>query len=93
MGRRSIAEKLFERHEKKEKGGSTWLVVYDFTRSRPPTRFWDNLKRLQDMTDEGSLIQYSVFMTRDMRGALAAVDLVKHYKGDVMLFKGELFPV
>ena len=93
MGRRSIAEKLFERHEKKEKGGSTWLVVYDFTRSRPPTRFWDNLKRLQEMIGEGSLVQYSVFMTRDMRGALAAVDLVKHYKGDVMLFKGELFPV
>ena len=93
MGRRSIAEKLFERHEKKEKGGSTWLVVYDFTRSRPPTRFWDNLKRLQILTGEGTLVQYSVFMTRDMRGALAAVDLVKHYKGDVMLFKGELFPV
>jgi len=92
MGRRSIAEKLFERHEKKEKGNSTWLVVYDFTRSRPPTKFWDNLKRLQDMTNEGTLVQYSVFMTHDMRGALAAVDLVKHYKGDVMLFRGQQVP-
>ena len=92
MGRRSIAKKLYEAHVDKEKGDSTWLVVYNFTRSRPPTKFWDNLKRLQDMTDEGSLIQYSVFMTRDTRGALAAVDLVKHYKGDAMLFKGQQVP-
>jgi hypothetical protein len=91
MGRRSIADKLFERHKKKEKGDSTMLVVYDFTVSRPPTKFWDNLKRLQDLS-EGSLVQYSVFMTRDMRGALAAVDLVKHYKGDVMLFRGQQVP-
>ena len=92
MGRRSIADILFERHEKKEKGDSTCLVVYDFTRSRPPTKFWDNLKRLQDMTNEGTLVQYSVFMTHDMRGALAAVDLVKHYKGDAMLFRGQQVP-
>ena len=93
MGRRSVAEKLFERHEKKERGDSTWLVVYDFTGSRPPTKFWDNLKRLQSLTGEGTLVQYSVFMTRDMRGALTAVDLVKHYKGDVILFKGDQVPV
>ena len=37
----------------------------------------------------GALVQYSVFMTRDMRGAYAAVDLVKHYRGDVMLFQGQ----
>ena len=92
MGRRSIADKLFERHEKKERGDSTWLVVYDFTKSRPPTKFWDNLKRLQDMTGEGSLVQYSVLVTHDMRGALAAVDLVKHYKGDVILFRGKQVP-
>ena len=44
------------------------------------------------MTGEGTLIQYSVFMTQDMRGALAAVDLVKHYKGDAMLFRGQQVP-
>jgi hypothetical protein len=88
MGRKSIAEKMYQRHEHKEKGESTWLVVYDFTKSKPPTNFWDNLKRLQNLS-EGSLVQYSVFMTRDMRGAYAAVDLVKHYKGDALLFKGQ----
>ncbi|MCK4702403.1 hypothetical protein KAT55_03495, partial [Candidatus Bathyarchaeota archaeon] len=92
MGRKSIAEKLFQRHEHKDNGDSAWLVVYDFTKTKPPTKFWDNLKRLQILTGEGSLVQYSVFLTHDMRGALAAADLVKHYKGDVMLFKGELFP-
>ena len=91
MGRKSIAEKLFQRHEHKDEGDSTWLVVYDFTRSKPPTKFWDNLKRLQTIS-EGSLVQYSVFMTPDMRGALAAVDLVKHYKGDAMLFRGQQVP-
>jgi hypothetical protein len=88
MGRKSVAEKMFQRHEHKDKGEDTWLVVYDFT--KPPTRFWDNLGRLLDMTDAGALVQYSVFMTRDMRGAYAAVDLVKHYRGDVMLFQGQL---
>ena len=92
MGRKSIAEKLYEAHKNKGRGDSTWLVVYDFTRSRPPTKFWDNLKRLQSLTGAGTLVQYSVFMTRDMRGALAAVDLVKHYKGDVMLFRGQQVP-
>ena len=92
MGRKSIAEKMYQRHEHKEKGESMWLVVYDFTRSKPPTKFWDNLKRLQDMTDEGSLVQYSVFMTRDKRGAHAAVDLVKHYRGDALLFEGQRVP-
>jgi hypothetical protein len=89
MGRKSVAEKMLQRHENKDKGESTWLVVYDFTKSKPPTRFWDNLRRLQDFTDAGALVQYSVFMTRDKRGAYAAVDLVKYYKGDVMLFKGQ----
>ena len=60
--------------------------------SKPPTKFWDNLKRLQSLTGEGTLVQYSVFMTGDMRGALAAVDLVKHYKGDVMLFRWQQVP-
>ena len=67
-------------------------MVYDFTRSKPTTKFWDNLKRLQDRTDEGSLVQYSVFMTRDKRGAYAAVDLVKHYRGDALLFEGQRVP-
>jgi hypothetical protein len=44
MGRKSIAEKLYQRHEHKDKGDTTWLVVYDFTRSKPP-KFWENLKR------------------------------------------------
>ena len=67
-------------------------MVYDLTRFKPPTKFWDNLKRLQDMTDKSALIQYSVFMTRDMRGALAAADLVKHYEGDVFLYRGQQVP-
>jgi hypothetical protein len=35
----------------------------------------------------GTLVQYSVFVTSNMKGAYDAVDLVKPYKGDALLFK------
>jgi len=44
MGRKNIVEKMYPCHEHREKGDSTWLVVYDFTRSKPPPKFWDNLR-------------------------------------------------
>ncbi len=44
------------------------------------------------MTEAENLVQYRVFTASDMRGALVAVDLVKHYKGDVILFKDQQVP-
>ena len=37
----------------------------------------------------GSLIQYSVFVTDGRRSAWAMVRLVRHYGGEVAVFKGE----
>jgi hypothetical protein len=47
------------------------LVMYDFD-SKPNQRFWLNLKRLVRLLGEGSMVQYSVFMTRSKRGAIEA---------------------
>ncbi|MBD3207111.1 hypothetical protein GF319_12320 [Candidatus Bathyarchaeota archaeon] len=92
MGRESIADKIFEKYKEREKGNRTWLILYDFNEVKPSTRFWDNLKRLQNKSEYSSLLQYSVFMTRDRRVAEAAADLVKYYDGEVLKFRGELIP-
>ena len=38
----------------------------------------------------GELIQFSVYMTRDQRGAKVVRDLIRHYDGQVTVFRGEL---
>lgn len=68
------------------------MILYDFKEVKPSTRFWDNLKRLQEKSGESALVQYSVLMTRDERVAKAAADLVTYYDGDVIKFRGELVP-
>ena len=89
MGRKSIAEIFYEEISENEVGEEeTWLVLYDFG-SKPNPRFWGNIKRLIGLVGEGSLVQYSVFMTRSRRGAMAAEKLARHYGAEVMVFKGE----
>ena len=89
MGRKSLAEIIYEEIPEDEEGEEeTWLVLYDFG-SKPNPRFWGNIKRLIGLVGEGSLVQYSVFMTRSRRGAMAAMKLARHYGAEVMVFKGE----
>ena len=88
VGRRSLAETYYEQYEE-DKAPGVWLVVYDFKGVKPSTKFWDNLNRLKGLSG-GTLLQYSVFMTRDSRAARAARDLVEHYAGVSTLFRGEL---
>ena len=57
---------------------------------KPTGKYIDNLNRIKSLANDGQLVQYSVFMTRDQRAAKSIRDLVKHYDGMVMLFKGEL---
>ena len=64
-------------------------MLYDFKGVKPNPKFWVNLKRLIGIVGSGSLVQYSVFMTGSRRGAVVAVRLVRHYGGEVMVFKGE----
>jgi len=90
MGRKSLAGKFYEEisgEEDQEKG--TWIVFYDFRGRKPNPKFWTNLNRLIALLDDGSMVQYSVFMTKRRRGAIAAVKLAKHYGAEVIVFKGE----
>ena len=34
MGRKSLAEKIFEEYKDQEPGENTWLVIYDFPNMR-----------------------------------------------------------
>ena len=89
MGRKSIAEEYYkEIPEKEDEEEGTWLVLYDF-KSKPNPRFWANIKRLIGLVGEGSLVQYSVFMTRSRRCAMVSVKIARHYGANVMVFKGE----
>jgi hypothetical protein len=89
LGRKSLAEEYLDEVPAEENwSDGTWLVMYDFDR-KPNPRFWLNLRRLVRLLGEGSMVQYSVFMTRSRRGAIVADRLARHYgaRGDV--FKGE----
>jgi len=89
LGRKSLAAKFYEETSEEDDGEEeTWLVMYDFS-SKPNPRFWGNVRRLIGLVGEGSLVQYSVFMTRSRRGAMAAERLARHYGASVMVFKGE----
>jgi hypothetical protein len=63
-------------------------VLYDF-KSKLNTRFWGNVRRLIGLVGEGSLVQYSVFMTGSRRGVMAAERIARLYGASVMVFKGE----
>jgi len=82
---REYYEEALEEEDGEE---GTWLVLYDFG-SMPNPRFWGNVRRLIGFVGEGSLVQYSVFMTRSRRGAMAAERIARHYGASVMVFKGE----
>jgi len=93
MGRKSLAARFYEDLEGEEERDGTWLVLYDFKGVKPSSKFWSNIARLVGLSGGGSLIQYSVFMTDGKRAALAMVMLVRHYGGEVAVFKGERFEV
>ena len=90
MGRKSLAEQIWEPYSEEESGKDTWLVIYDFQDSKPTTKFYNNINRIRNIADDGELVQFSVFMTRDQRAAKSVRDLVRHYDGQVMMFVGEL---
>ena len=92
VGRKSVAGKFYEEAPDEKDEGETMLVLYDFKGVKPNPRFWGNLKRLIGLVGEGSLIQYSVFMTKSRRGAVTAVKIARHYGANAMLFRGEEIP-
>jgi len=92
LGRKSIAQKIYEGLESIEDQEGTWLVIYDF-KSKPNPRFWGNLRRIKGWAGDGELIQYSVYRAESRRSALTAVKVAEYYGADVVLFRGELVEV
>jgi len=90
VGRRSLAEQIWRHYSEEETGNETWLVIYDFKNIKPPTKLYNNIHRIKALAMDGDLIQFSVFKTRDRRAAKAVRDLIRHYDGQVTVFRGEL---
>jgi hypothetical protein len=89
MGRKSLVAAIHDELGYMEGESGTWLVLYDFLGKKPSTRFWTNLNKISEISGSGALVQFSVFMTTDKKSAYTAVELVKHYGGQPMLFKGK----
>ena len=90
MGRKSLAKKIYERVEEDyEEDRGTWLVLYDFKGVKANSKFWTNMRRVEDLVGGGSLIQYSVFTTASKRGAITVLRLAEHYGGETILYRAE----
>lgn len=90
MGRKSLAEKTYERvKEDHEEETGTWLVLYDFKGMKANSKFWTNMKRVIDLVNGGSLIQYSAFKTNSKRGAITVHMLAEHYGAETVLYRAE----
>jgi hypothetical protein len=80
MGRKSIAEKLCAQVEKIDpRPRKRKLVIYDFAGTKIPSKFFDNLKRVFELTQDGRMLQYSAVITDHMHTALVVMELAKHY--------------
>ena len=66
-----------------------WIVFYDFRYLKPQRGFWLNLHRVDSITGVGGLVQMSVYVNSDWKGAQTAVRLVQHYDGMVACYKIE----
>ena len=89
VGRISLAKKFYEESENIPKEKGTWLVLYDFKGIKPSTKYWTNLRRLIKIAGGGSLIQYSVFTTKEKRVAAVAKKLAEHYGAETIVYKVE----
>ena len=90
MGRKSLAEKIYERiEEDHEEERGTWLVLYDFKGVKANSTFWTNVKRVENLVNGGSLIQYSVFKTTSRIGAIVVQKLAKHYGAEAIMYRAE----
>ena len=59
MGCKSLAEKFYEQVEgdyEEERG--TWLVLYDFKGVKANSKFWTNMKRVENLVDGGARTGY-----------------------------------
>lgn len=80
MGRRSIAEKIcldIDTSDPRRK--NLKLVIYDFASEKIPSKFFDNLKRVFGLMQDGWMLQYSAVAAERMSTVLAVAELARHY--------------
>jgi hypothetical protein len=70
-----------------EEEGQEWLLLYDFERIKPGTKFYTNLTRLSALKGKTELFQYSALLTSSKRIALAAKNLATHYGAKTTVFQ------
>ena len=58
MGRRNLAQQIFEEYEKEDPGEDTWLIIYDFPGIKPTGKFYDNLHRIKTMATDGQVMMF-----------------------------------
>ena len=56
---------------------------------KPSTKYWTNLRRLIKIAGSGSLVQYSVFTTKEKRAAVVAKRLAEHYGAETIVYMVE----
>jgi len=86
MGRKSKADKAIESVEKGEDREGVFWVVYDFSESRNPSRFYVNLRTLFERY-EGFFVQLSVVEMKSLKGAKAVRALARSYGAKVLMRK------
>ena len=80
MGRRSTADKICSTVEKIDpRPRKLKLIFYDFKGKKIPPKFFDNLKRIFKLMQDGWMLQYSVVATKRMATAVAVMELAKYY--------------
>jgi hypothetical protein len=92
MGRKSIAQSILDGITGTDDDKAVFLVAYDFRKMNASTRFYENLHRIAEKTSSG-LVQYSVFMTRDRKSAIAVAKLAEHYGAEAIVVQGDLLAI
>jgi len=89
MGRKSLVDQFFERYADEEPGELICIVLYNFKSKKLSGRFYNNLTRALSLARGDSYTQRSRIITQDQRIARTVRDLVQHYGGKVIMFRGE----
>jgi len=88
MGRKTIAEKLLGELPEADSFDKTMLVLYDFSKRKATGDFYNNLKRITELTEDGSsLVQYSAYRTTSCKAAIAVGQLAKRYGAETVLYE------
>jgi len=90
MGRKSTAQLILEELPKADSLDQSYLVIYDFHGGPPNPKFYSNLGRISELTEDGSsLVQFSVYRTTSAKAALAVHALAAREGAEVAIYMVE----